>query len=344
MKKFLAILMICAILLTVLAGCSNKESDDKGTVDNEEQQNSGNEDQNQEENNDAGDAEEYKQYKGGDLVLSTTSAFNNFFTPYQAGNANVWGLFCMEPLGRKVVGTADDWDLVLAESVDIDEENFTITVKIHEGITFHSGDTLDAEDVAWTIQSWVDYGRGSQIGDPVEICQLDEYTVQVQYDSFNVNYKQWILPTMIFSKQTFEEIGLDAMMTSFDGTGPYIMDEYVEDYSLSFYRNDNYWQEHDWGPDTITFMYVSDPTSMAASVMNGDVDYMTIDAPEIKELFTSYGWELVDQFANMGNITYLIPITNVEDDPWYDVAVREAVFTHGMDLNGIANAVVGDSG
>ena len=105
------------------------------------------------------------------------------------------------------------------------------------------------------------------------------------------------------------------MMTSFNGTGPYVMDTYVEDYSLSFTRNEDYWQEHDWGPDTVTFLYTSDATSMAASVLNGDVDYMVMDAPETMELFEANGWELVPQFANAGNVSFVIPITNVPDDP-----------------------------
>ena len=74
----------------------------------------------------AAPVDEYKQYKGGDVVLATDSVFNNFFTPYQAGNAIAWGSFCMEPLGKKIQGTADDYDLVLAESFDVDEENFLV--------------------------------------------------------------------------------------------------------------------------------------------------------------------------------------------------------------------------
>lgn len=129
-----------------------------------------------------------------------------------------------------------------------------------------------------------------------------------------------------------------------NGTGPYVMDTYVEDYSLSFTRNEDYWQEHDWGPDTVTFLYTSDATSMAASVLNGDVDYMVMDAPETMELFEANGWELVPQFANAGNVSFVIPITNVPDDPWSNVKVREAVFSHGIDLVGAAAAIVGEAG
>lgn len=292
----------------------------------------------------AAPVDEYKQYKGGDVVLATDAVFNNFFTPYQAGNAIAWGSFCMEPLGKKIQGTADDYDLVLAESFDVDEENFLVTIQVKQGIKFHDGTPLTAEDVAWTIQSWIDYGRGAQIGNPTEVRQTGDYTVEVQYPEFNVNYKTWLLPMQIFCKHTFDTIGLDAMMTSFNGTGPYVMDTYVEDYSLSFTRNEDYWQEHDWGPDTVTFLYTSDATSMAASVLNGDVDYMVMDAPETMELFEANGWELVPQFANAGNVSFVIPITNVPDDPWSNVKVREAVFSHGIDLVGAAAAIVGEAG
>ena len=78
--------------------------------------------------------------------------------------------------------------------------------------------------------------------------------------------------------------------------------------------------------------------------MNGDVDYMVMDAPETMELFEANGWELVPQFANAGNVSFVIPITNVPDDPWSNVKVREAVFSHGIDLVGAAAAIVGEAG
>ena len=40
----------------------------------------------------------------------------------------------------------------------------------------------------------------------------------------------------------------------------------------------------------------------------------------------------------------MIPITNVPDDPWSNVKVREAVFSHGIDLVGAAAAIVGEAG
>lgn len=54
----------------------------------------------------------------------------------------------MEPLGKKIQGTADDYDLVLAESFDVDEENFLVTIQVKQGIKFHDGTPLTAEDVA----------------------------------------------------------------------------------------------------------------------------------------------------------------------------------------------------
>ena len=339
MKKLFALCLALLMLTSLITACGSKTEPEATDPAGTESVTQAQDPQDSDES-----VEDYKKYSGGDLVLSTASVFNNFFTPYQAGNANVWGSFCMEPLGRKIQGTADDYTLVLAESFDIDEENCLVTIKVKEGIQFHDGTPLTAEDVAWTIQSWIDYGRGSQIGNPTEVRQTGDYTLEVQFPAFNVNYKTWLLPMQIFCKHTFDTIGLDAMMTSFNGTGPYVMDEYVEDYSLSFTRNENYWQDHSWGPDTVTFLYMSDATSMAASVMNGDVDYMIMDTPETMELFEANGWELVPQFANAGNVSYLIPVTNIADDPWANVKVREAVFAHGIDLQGAATAIVGTAG
>jgi len=343
MKKIVSMLLVLAMLTLVFAGCGSSEK--TGTPEPapaaSAEPASG---EQQAAETPAAAEEEYKQHEGGDLVIATANPFNNCFTPYEAGNTVVWGMACVEPLGRKIQQTADDWELVLAKSFDVDEENALIKIEINQGIQFHNGYDLTAEDVAWTIQSWLDYGRGASIGNPISVKQTGDYTLEVQYEAFNVNFRSWLLPTQIFSKKTFDEVGLEAMKTTLVGTGPYILDEFIADYSMKFVRNENYWQEHSWGPDTITFLYTSDATSMAASCMNGDVDYMEISAPEIMELFEASGYQLQEQFANAGVVHYVIPVTNIEDDPWYNQQVREAVFKYGLDYEGITNAVVGTAG
>lgn len=104
---------------------------------------------------------------------------------------------------------------------------------MRDGVTFSDGDKMDANDVYFTLQSRLEFGTASTIGNPFKVELVDDMTVKVYWDSFSLNCETWILPQYIFSKDTFEAHGgkdnggIDWMCNNMLGTGPYIMKQYI---------------------------------------------------------------------------------------------------------------------
>ena len=80
-------------------------------------------------------------------------------------------------------------ELVLAKSIDVSADGLTYTFKLHEGVMFHDGTELTADDVAYTY----DYYRNPDNGAPIvgsftgigSVEAADKYTVQVNMDDVN---------------------------------------------------------------------------------------------------------------------------------------------------------------
>ena len=177
---------------------------------------------------------------GGDLVLPFTSTMGEFFNPYKQGNLIEYGWPCYEPLAQ--LKPDGQWHPCLAESWEVDGEGHTITVKLRQGVTFHNGDTLDADDLVFTLQSRLDYGTASAIGNPSAVEKVDDYTVRVRWDAFSLDYELWILKEYVYSKSAVEDNGLDWILNNMVGTGPYVMSEFIPDVHLRFTRSDSYWR------------------------------------------------------------------------------------------------------
>lgn len=333
MKKLFALVLTVCMVITLLAGCSgegNKNgSEDVGDVP-----------QNTPSSGDGGSGDPTATpTSGGDFVRGCAQVIGEFFTPYKQGNLVEYGWPCYETLALK--DTNDEWYPVLADSWEVDGDNYTLTVKLKEGITFHNGDPFDAEDVAFTLNARTEYGTASTIGSPVSVEVVDPYTVKVTWDYFSLNYETWILSEYIFSKETFEEKGLDWMLNNMVGTGPYMMSDYVPDVHLIFVRNPNYWQDKQPGPDTMTWLYMPEETTQVAAYMNGEIDnFLPITATTVKQLQDA-GYEgIVANPATSGQ-TFATPISVNPNDPLSNVDVRRAIFLYGVDWENMA-LVMGD--
>lgn len=75
-------------------------------------------------------------------------------------------------------------DYRLAESIDISEDGTVYTMKLREGVTWHDGEAVTADDVVFTwtslIEGWIDVGVSAGMyvdGVAVIVEKLDDYTV-----------------------------------------------------------------------------------------------------------------------------------------------------------------------
>src|SRR3990167_10622702 len=101
-------------------------------------------------------------------------------------------------------------------------DNFTWRVKLRQGVKFHSGDALTANDVKYTIeeakkeanQDWMSSFMASRI-DSVKI--VDDQTIELKTKNPDPTLLYWLAYVFILSENQVKKDGLEKAM----GTGPY---------------------------------------------------------------------------------------------------------------------------
>ncbi len=278
--------------------------------------------------------------QGGKLVSSIGNNPTEFFDPYKQGNLNTYGWAVYEPLAYDQAKNV--YEPCLAESWELDKDTNTMILHIRHGVTFSNGDTLDADDVVFSLTCRKEYGTYGLIGSPSVVEKVDDYTVKIVWDEFSLNFETWILPQYIYSKETFEEKGLDWMLNNMVGTGPYVMDEYIPDVRLSFVRNDSYWREEKPAPDSIEWVVISDTTANLAAFLGGEIDYVDhiSDPVQIAQLKEA-GYEPVQPPVGAGIQEIAMPISNNPDDPLANKDVRVALFKYGVNWEDMGKTING---
>ena len=173
---------------------------------------------------------------------------------------------------------------VLAESWETNEDGTEWTFRVRQGVTFHDGTPLTAEDVVYSFQRLLDPATASPAtGEitgvkPENFQAVDAHTVRVTLDAPSVE-----LPSLLSSKHgmvvkkgaTSEDIHLRPV-----GTGPFSVPEIKPGQVRTiFTRNPNYWREGLPKSECIELSAVSEPTSRVTMVLSGDVDVVTVIDP-----------------------------------------------------------------
>lgn len=139
----------------------------------------------------------------------------------------------------------------LAESWEVAADGSTIKFRLREGVRWHDGEPLIAEDVAFTIEAlretsaqtvWQGY-----MADVAEVKTPDDHTVIVEYDPpYAPALKTWtmgILPAHIYGDA--EDIRDSRGNREPVGTGPYRMARWERGERIVLNANERWWYEPD---------------------------------------------------------------------------------------------------
>ncbi len=124
----------------------------------------------------------------------------------------------------------------LAEKVDISEDGLTYTVTLKDGVIFHDGEPVTADDVVFTIQKILDPGVKSPLYRDfagVIVNKIDEetvsFTLKRPYFPFINNLSVGILPKHIWSSVTNDEFSFSQWNVLPIGSGPYMVETVTRD-------------------------------------------------------------------------------------------------------------------
>lgn len=180
--------------------------------------------------------------------------------------------------------------LELADSIAWLDET-TLEIKLRQGITFHDGVELTAEDVVFTFERVITEDgiefpephtspRKGLIAPLEGIEQVDDYRVRMQFNSPWPIAMQMLVHQQIVPKHYLEQVGTQGFINHPIGTGPFQFISASDDLSevvMARYA-DYYGGALDLPPvgpacvQQVRFMAISDSTTRAAALVIGEVD------------------------------------------------------------------------
>ncbi|UWR45259.1 ABC transporter substrate-binding protein [Phaeobacter inhibens] len=169
----------------------------------------------------------------------------------------------------------------LAESWEISEDGLTYTFTLQDGVTFHDGSTMDAEDVKFSLdRARAEDSTNAQkalFADIASVDVVDPLTVKLTLSQPNGNLLFNLAwgDAVIVAPET-----IDTIKTAPVGTGAFTFTNWVQGDRIDLARNPDYWGEAP-ALSAATFKFISDPTAAFAAMMAEDIDaFSAFPAPE----------------------------------------------------------------
>jgi peptide/nickel transport system substrate-binding protein len=179
----------------------------------------------------------------------------------------------------------------LAESWSVSDDGLTYTFKIREGITFHSGNPVTAEDAAWSFQRVVKLNKTpafilTQFGfTPENVDQMIKATspteLQITTDkayapSFFYNILTAVVAAVVDKTEAMAheqngDFGYEWLKTNSAGSGPYRLVSWKPNDSVVLEKPGDYWGG-EVGLNRVFIRHVPETSSRRLQLENGDVD------------------------------------------------------------------------
>jgi peptide/nickel transport system substrate-binding protein len=222
----------------------------------------------------------------------------------------------------------------LAKSWGISDDGLTYTFHLEEGVKFHNGEELKADDVVFSIKAAKESGYISGYVDQVsDAVAVDNYTVETILSSPNAAFLLALTKVPIENEKAVNEAGENFGQQPI-GTGPYKFVRHDVGESIILERFDDYFQ----GPASIKnveFRVISDDNTAAVALKSGDVDYLyrvpvtSIPGMESDPNFSVHYFDYASLFMVLMNCTA---------EPFDNVLVRQAI-NYAIDKDPIIQGV-----
>jgi peptide/nickel transport system substrate-binding protein len=177
----------------------------------------------------------------------------------------------------------------LAESFEPNSNATEWTFKIRDGVTFHDGKKLTADDVVYTMRRH--QGEDSKSVIKAVLASVDEWkkTGPMEVKAI-LNSPNADLPILLGLFQT--KIVQEGTTGAGIGTGPFVMESFEPGVKSVHVRNKNYWRD---GPnlDACEITAITDPVARVNALISGDMDLITqIDSKAFRQIESADGVRL----------------------------------------------------
>lgn len=269
-KKWLV--LVIALVMVISAACSNT-SENQAPADT---------------TNEATEGESVEKTKvDGGIFIFAINSDPNVMNPLYAGDRVTMTInnALFAPL---YVTDAEETRFYLAESITPSEDFLSYTLKLKEGLKWHDGEPITADDIVFTVTSILDESQNSHLignflvdGKPVEVNKIDDLTVEFKLPQISVPFMSKLgairpIPKHIFEGE--EDLAKSDKNLEPIGSGPFKFKEFKSGEKLELERFEDYFGGRP-NLDGVVFRVISDPNSANTALLNGELSarYITTD-------------------------------------------------------------------
>lgn len=236
-----------------------------------------------------------------------------------------------EPLVNFTEDGKIDW--CLATGIDEVSPNEWI-VHVREGVKFNNGNEFDAEDVLFTVETYLNDPQQAMMYSALDLASsevIDKYTVKLGIANYSAMLMGSISQMIMLDKESYDA---DKMVMSPIGTGPYEVTDYVVNSHVDLVARDDYWGEKA-KIKHLHYKIMNEASQIVSALETGTVDVAPVSAQNR---------EKVDGLGKFNLTTYsakwsaTIDFNMAKGALLADVNARRAI-CHAIDRDAIVNNV-----
>ena len=231
----------------------------------------------------------------------------------------------------------------LAESWEVAEDGVTWTFTLRDGVTFHNGNPLTAEDVVYTIERARASIRPGLVRNIASERAVDERNVEITTPAPYAVLPADLAELLILDKEYTEGLAEGGLEDAPIGTGPYRLAEWVRGERLSLEAFEAYWG----GPaaiKTVEFLPITNPATRTAALLTGEVDIIQdLAVRDVERVRAEPGFEVMTR-PSLLNLVLAMDMREQSPtidgpNPMTDQRVREAI-ARAIDTDALNSVVM----
>ena len=314
-KKLLALFLALVMVGAVLPGCGDGSKDPGGQGNN---------------------GKTGEPVKGGEITIGIAQDLDDSLDPHQtvaAGTREVlFNIF------EGLVKPNSDGEMIpaVAEKYTLSEDGTTYTFTLREGVKFHNGQTVTAEDVVYSINRCAAVPEGQEkplvaaFSAVKSVEALDEKTVAVTIAQRDLEFISYMTAAIIPADYENQD-------TAPVGTGPFRFVSRTPQQDFVMERFEDYWGAPAW-LDKVTYKICENADALVMNLNGGSIDLCAhLTSAQASQL--NQNFQVLEGTVNLVQAIYL----NNQAKPFDNQLVRQAL-CYAIDRQGIMDMVADGHG
>lgn len=326
MKKLAAIGLALVLVLGLLAACSSSSNKGNGGQPSNSSGNTPSETSDNTGNAGGGSA-------GSNTITVAINGDIQNFNPYT--NQSVDYFIVRYNVFETLVAYDEDMNIVPGLAKDWTVEDSKITFQLNDGITFHDGSPLTADDIRYSIEMVQDENNASYHAPYfADVASVEGSGSEVVFHLSKPN------PVMLSNLANFPIIkqgSFESQTSDPVGTGPFMFESWSAGDRIVLKKNPNYWRGDTTNIDTLIVRPIPDAAVRMQNLLSGTIDIVSSLQPnQMQQVDNRDGLYLLQ--PNASNQTTLVEVVINNHEAFKDPRVMKAL-VHALDKETIKNTV-----